>query len=597
MFYIKPSLPSLIDIEDFVAEQDATNNPMLRVAVLRNVTMESIEPYLRYLSLKMEFQVEIDFGGFDNIVQETIGDSSSILHDELDTVLVFTPLASLSSLLDIKFASLTQTQIEEEITYILELVSAIAKGIREKTNAMLLWHGLEAPIYPALGIQDTQSQLGQTAIVGQINNSLQDILSTVGNAYFVNMEACLARVGANQFYDIRYWNLARAPYSRQGLAEIANEDFKYIRAQKGLTSKCLVLDCDNTLWGGIIGEDGLEGIKLSQNHPGSAFLDFQNEVLSLYKRGIILALCSKNNEQDVWEVFDKHPDMLIKREHIAAWKINWQDKASNLRELALELNIGIDSIVFADDSDFEVNLIKEQIPEIKVLPLPKNRPAEYRWLLAASGYFDSPFLTNEDLNRGTLYHDENKRREIRESTTDLDSYCRSLKMQIEIGYADELTIPRIAQQTQKTNQFNLTTKRYTESDIANYSQSTEYDVLWLKVSDKFGDMGIVGSCIVHYKDSTAIIDTFLLSCRALGRGIEKRFLTEMINIISRKDVGFIHGQYIPSQKNIQVAEFLLNFEFDLLATDDNESEWYEYNLANKPIVVPDYFDDVRTPLK
>lgn len=594
MLYIEAPLPKLADIEEHLAVSELSDLPRLSLTVLRNVTIESMEPYLRFLAYEIGFRAEVNFGGFDNMVQESLGGAPHLLHRGIDAVLLFTPLVALSPLLDIGFANLTPAQVEEEVNRLVALSTEMAHGIRAQTDAMILWHALEIPIYPSLGIQDAQLPWGQVAVVAKFNDGLRETLAKLGNAFLVDTGACLARLGARQFYDVRYWQLARAPYSREGLAEIAREDFKFIRALKGRARKCLVLDCDNTLWGGVVGEDGLEGIRLGHTHPGAAFVEFQREVLSLFRRGVILALCSKNNEADVWEVFERHPDMVLKREHIAAWRINWRDKPENLREIAAELNIGIDSLVFADDSEFEVNLVREQVPEIHVLQLPGARPADYRWVLAACGAFDLPGLTEEDRKRGALYQAENGRKRERSGSTDVESYCRSLAIQLEIGRADAFSIPRIAQQTQKTNQFNLTTRRYSDADIRGFVASPDTDVLWLKVADRFGDMGIVGSCIILYQGDEAIIDTLLLSCRALGRGIEGQFLKEVMHVARRKGARRMLGEFIPTMKNAQVAEFYSLNGFSPLWTA--VGRWFVFDLSLTPEREPGFFATVHTPL-
>lgn len=595
MLYTETQLPTLAQIEDRLSASAGSDLPPLRIAVLRNITVEPIQGYLEFMASELRFRAEVAFGGFDTFAQEALGGAPVLLHRELDAVLVFTPLPALSTLLDTGFSGLSPEKVEEEVARLLALFEASIRGIREQTNAMILWHGLEAPLYPALGIQDAQLPWGQAAVVARLNEGLRQALSCVSSAYLVSTQACLARLGARQFYDARYWQIARSPYSRQGLAEIAREDFKYLRALKGRTRKCLVLDCDNTLWGGIVGEDGLEGIKLGSAHPGSAFMEFQREVLSLHRRGVILAVCSKNNLADVMDVFDRHPDMVLKREHMAAWRVNWQDKAGNLREIAAELNIGIDSLVFADDSDFEVNLVRELVPEVQVLHLPLARPADYRWLLAACGAFDLPHLTDEDRKRGELYRAESARNLERAATTDLESYCRSLEMRLQIGRADEMNIPRIAQQTQKTNQFNLTTRRYSDADIRRFANGGGHDVLWLRVADKFGDMGIVGTCVVRYEGADAVVDTLLMSCRALGRGVEDRFLAETIRLARARGAQRMLGQYVPTPKNGQVADFYGRQGFSPAPAADGEGRWFVLDLASAPTPGPGVFAEVLAP--
>lgn len=543
---VADSLPALPDIESRLAATETAGLPTLKLAVLRNITIEPIEPYLCFRALNMGMNAEVRFGGLDNYMQEALDTDSDLLNDDLDAALVFTPLPVLSPNLSDMFDGLSEAEIEGEIDHIGGVIKSVVKGIRAQTRSMILWHAFEPLLYPVAG---------QAGIVARLNDMLARTLAEVANAYAIDMGACLSRLGAENFYDLRYWHLAMAPYTTDALAEISGEIFKHLRAVKGQIRKCLVLDCDDTLWGGIVGEDGLAGIRLGAGYPGSAFQAFQRQILSLQRRGVILAVCSKNNERDVWEVFDSHPDMILKREHISAHRINWSDKAANLRELAQELNIGLDSLVFCDDSAFEATLVRSILPEVAVLHMPADRPAEYRWILAACGLFDLPVRTEEDRMRGAMYNAERQRRQVNADATNLDSYLRSLEIRLQIGRADQLSIPRIAQQTQKTNQFNLTTRRYTELDIARFTEADDYDVVWCRVADKFGDMGIIGSCVVKYLDGDAEIDTLLMSCRSLGRKIENRFLAEVVELAKERGAKRVVGQFIATAKNGQVEDF------------------------------------------
>jgi FkbH-like protein len=350
--------------------------------------------------------------------------------------------------------------------------------------------------------------------------------------------------------------------------QIASENFKLIRAQRGLNKKCLVLDCDNTLWGGIIGEDGLGGIKLGSEYPGSAFKEFQQEILTLYHRGILLALCSKNNEADVWEVFDKHPGMVIKKNHIVASRINWDNKAQNLAAIAIELNISLDSLVFVDDSDFETNLVKQMLPMVEVIHLPKQHAINYRAMIASCGLFDTLRLTEEDRKRGQMYKAESERNRLKQDASkNIDEFLRSLEMKVEIKLADHATTTRIAQLTQKTNQFNLTTKRYSEAEIGRFADDADMSVLYVKMSDRFGDLGIIGVAIVNHVEKNSELDTFLLSCRALGRGIETLLLDTCIAITQKKGREILTGQYVKTAKNGQVSDFYTKEGFECIFDD------------------------------
>jgi len=586
---------SYTEIQNFLNKTDLTGLPKLRIVILRNIMLEPIEPYLKYLAYRIGFEAEIVFGEYDTIVQETMGSQGNLFAEQTDCVLIFYKLENLSWNLARNFNSLSSDQIEAEKNRIEETIENVLQGIRSKTDAMILWHGFELPIYPSYGIHDTQNANGQLSVLSGLNNLLRRQLSDTQTAYLVDLNLCIARIGTDNFYDPRYWHIGRAPYTRAALAEIAAENYKFIRAIKGKNKKCLVLDCDNTLWGGIIGEDGLSGIKLSQNYPGSAYYEFQQEIVSLYNRGIIIALCSKNNEDDVWDVFRNHPDMILKEKHIAAAQINWQDKAMNIKQIANDLNIGLDSMVFMDDSEFEANLIRELIPEVEVILLPKNKAVNYRDMLVSCGLLDNLSVSEEDKKRGAMYKAESKRKKAKVSYSNMEDYYASLWMEIEVSFADNFSIPRIAQLTQKTNQFNLTTRRYSEADIEKLHNSENSDVLYLKLSDKFGDSGVVGVVILKYENSTAIIDSFLLSCRVLGRGVEDVLVCQSLKLAEKNDAKKVIGEYYSTKKNMQVENFYSAHGFEEISSNGHPADRiFELDLKKNIKKEPKYFKLIKS---
>lgn len=337
--------------------------------------------------------------------------------------------------------------------------------------------------------------------------------------------------------------------------------------------KCLVLDLDNTLWGGVLGEDGVSGVKMSGDYPGNAFMYFQEALIALANSGVILTICSKNNEADVKELWEKNPFLKLTPKHIAAYRINWQNKADNIRELAKELNIGLDSMVFVDDNPTERELVRQQLPMVAVPEFPK-RPyglMEFYGSLVEN-FFRTYRLTNEDLAKTEQYKANAQRSTEQAKFTDLTEFIRSLDIHIDIVKANEFNIPRIAQMTQKTNQFNLTTHRYTEADINEFVGKGD-DVYCISVRDKFGDTGITGEMIVTEKNGVAEIDTLLLSCRILGKDIETAFLKSILNILYDKGVERIKAKYIPTAKNAQVADFYDKIGFERVSEMDGTHEY------------------------
>lgn len=567
----------------------------IHITVLRNITIEPLEPYLRYRVYQSGNNARIIFGGYDHIYQDAVGGNKTILNENTNVVLVFDKLDSHSWKLARDFVSLSEADVQEEIATIKENLTCVLRGIRLQTQAMILWHSFEKPLYPAFGIWDSQTTLGQIEAINNLNTFLRDSLVNLPGAYLVDLDLCLGRLGFERFYDTRYWHLNRAPYTRDALAEIAGEDSKYIRALNGKNKKCLVLDCDNTLWGGILGEDGLSGIKLGTTYPGSVFYEFQQEVLNLYHRGVILALCSKNNEEDVWNVFRNHPYMLLKEDHLATAQINWQDKAANIRQIALDLNIGLDSLVVIDDSEFELNLIKRILPEVELIHNPIVGNTDLRERLLACGHFESLTVTEEDRKRGKMYRAQAMRSKLLTEASDLDDYYESLEMIVEICFADDFSIPRIAQLTQKTNQFNLTTRRYSEADIRAIVGSSSANVISLRVKDRYGDLGIVGVCILLYESDGAFIDTMLVSCRALGRKVEDVFLNQAMLLARIAGCARVIGTYIPTNKNMQVKDYYTRSGFVEISSNDNSCK-FAMELVGLLKISPSYYKAIQSDI-
>ena len=337
---------------------------------------------------------------------------------------------------------------------------------------------------------------------------------------------------------------------------------KYVIGYLGITKKCIVLDLDNTLWGGIIGEDGFNGIKLGPEPPGNAFMEFQRVLLSLHERGIILAINSKNNFEDAIKVIKEHPYMILKEEHFAAMCINWNDKVSNMRKLIKEINIGSDSLVFIDDDPVNREFVKLTFPEILVINL-SDDPSTYVKEIENLIDFSVLKITDEDKNRGKMYLKQKKITELEKTSTNLQTFLNQLELKISIKQVNEFTLPRVSQLILKTNQFNLTTKRYQEKDIEKMIKDSDFLVTCVQVEDKFGDNGITGVFIIKKENQKEWkIDTFLMSCRIMGRDIEKGIITYIINKAKENNIQKINADFIPTQKNKPIENFLSDHEFN-----------------------------------
>ena len=349
--------------------------------------------------------------------------------------------------------------------------------------------------------------------------------------------------------------------------------------------KCIVLDLDNTLWGGVLGEEGISGIKIGGDYPGKAFAFFQKSLLQLSKAGVILAVCSKNNEADVLEAWDKNPFMVLKKEHFAAYRINWTDKATNIKELADELNIGLDSFVFVDDNPTERELIKQMLPMVSVPEFPSQPyelPVFFRQMV--DDYFKVYSITEEDKKKTEQYKANAARAQAQHSFADFGAFLESLDIQMTIEAANEFNIPRIAQMTQKTNQFNLTTKRYTDADVKGFL-AKGWKIWCISVADRFGDNGITG-CIMINGDE---IDTFLLSCRILGKGIEKAFIKKIMALLKESGMSSVKASYLPTVKNVQVANFYDTCGFVCVVQETDGSKAYVLDLNDADLEIEKYY--------
>ncbi|MFN9546078.1 MAG: HAD-IIIC family phosphatase [Cyanobacteriota bacterium] len=546
--------------------------PPFQVAVLRNFTLEPLLPVLEGELALAGLRAVLTLGGLETMVQDALGGPSSPLGAEPDVVLVACWLPGLSLRLCERFAALSAAAVKAEVDQVVDTMERIVNGIRERTRAAILINNFPLPPHPAFGVADAQSSARQTQTILELNHRLLELCSGVPDLYIVDYLSTFARVGATTAWDHRGWQLARAPLGARALGDIGRQYAALIRALLGKSRKVLVLDCDNTLWGGVVGDDGLDGIKIGESHPGSSYQAFQRAVLNLKDRGILLALASKNNEADVLDVLRSHPGMVIREKHLAAWQIHWGDKANSLRALADELRLGLDAFVFVDDSAFECELVRETLPEVAVIHL-KGDPSGFASLLQEGSPFDALVNSAEDRRRTALYHGERKRRRLQAGSDSLADYLTSLQLVAEIRNVDAVDLPRIAQLTQKTNQFNLTSRRYSEADIAAFAADRHTRVYGMRLRDRIDDLGLIGAAILRFSDDEAHIDTFLLSCRALGRGAETALLAQVTRAARRLGASRIHGAYCPTARNGQVADFYSRHGFSDEANSAGVSSW------------------------
>lgn len=394
-----------------------------------------------------------------------------------------------------------------------------------------------------------------------LNMRMMEHASQRKNVYIINLSDVSNRIGHNNFFDEKYYYTAKTPVSLMALPEVAKQAVDVILSLQGKIKKCVVLDLDNTLWGGVIGDDGMAGIQIGELGAGHAFTDFQLWLKELKNRGIILTVCSKNNEDIAKEPFLNHPEMILRMDDISMFVANWEDKASNIKTIQQTLNIGMDSMVFIDDNPFERNLVHQLIPEITVPDLPED-PAEYLGYLQSLNLFETASYSEEDSNRTAQYQAEIGRTVLQKQYTNLDDYLVSLEMKAVSKPFDEFHFPRIAQLTQRSNQFNLRTIRYTEDDIERISNNDKYITRYFTLKDKFGDHGLISVVILEKQEDLLFIDTWLMSCRVLKRGVEEYIINCIMEIAKANGYKKVIGEYLKTNKNAMVADIYEKLGFN-----------------------------------
>ncbi len=395
----------------------------------------------------------------------------------------------------------------------------------------------------------------------KLKSLLADEALKRGNVHILEIQGLLEKFGRSVFKDDKLWYAARMPYSMEALPEVAFLAVRRICVLRGDVKKCVILDLDGTLWGGVIGDDGLAGIELGELGTGRAYKDVQRFLKELKKRGIILAVCSKNDEDKAMEPFIRHPDMVLKLDDIACFIANWEDKASNIKKIQEILNIGFDSMVFLDDNPFERELVKNFLPEVTVPELPDDA-ALYLSFLKQSGLFEAAGYGGENESRTRQYREETERVKERDNFKDYDEYLESLGME---GYAaafDDFNIPRISELTLRSNQFNLRTVRYSAEDIRRIAEDPSYITLYFKLKDRFGDHGLISVMIMKKEEDTLFIDTLLMSCRVLKRGVESFILNKAVETGKKVGFKYLKGEYIPTKKNGMVKDLYESLGFE-----------------------------------
>ena len=533
--------------------------------ILSNVTVNSFKEIVEYSLRLKKINPKIEIGNFDNIVQDSVSSSNHNL------VFVFYDILNIVDNVSSYFESLDENSILELEQKIKSEIELILLNLRATPTVIFNTFSAASIVSPFVNTTKLEQ------FVLGLNNYLFSLTSK--NLVLVNIDKIISELGRLQAFDYRFYQSSKALYSISFFKTYIRAIESTILKVTGKVKKAIIFDCDNTLWKGVIGEDGLENIKMNANTSyGKAFYDVQCIAKFLSKNGILVGLCSKNNFSDVDEIIHKHKDMILSNEDIIIKKINWNDKATNLQEIASELNIGVDSLLFVDDSEYEINLVKERLPDINTFQVPKNTFLYKNELLDFIYQNTSLVVSAEDLKKTEHYKGQFVR-EIEKSNFDsMDNYISSLKIKLDIYKDDVSQIVRVSQLTQKTNQFNLTTYRYTETEIEEFMISNTKHVFTSSVSDKFGDSGLTVLCIVFIdKDkSHATINSLLMSCRIIGRNIEFVFMDQVFQLLKSIGIKKIYSKFIKTAKNNQVMDFYDKLGFSINKDENNQKEYSLY---------------------
>jgi FkbH-like protein len=547
--------------------------PQYPIRVLSNLVVTQINELLEYELRIRKIAAVVTNGDYDNVVQESAASSDYRL------VVVMLELCNLVEGLQFEIDLLDEAGIEAVFQKTTAEINLVFENLKDRP--LVLFNR-----FTALPFTSRNVDVGPfAALAGRLNGYLEE--RRPHNVRLVDVEKVMAHLGVSRSVDMRYFYSARALYSVEFLKQYVESILPYVMAVNGKLKKALILDCDGTLWKGVLGEDGEAGIEMgADTRTGAIFAEVQSIALAWNRRGVILGLCSKNNMADVDHVLDKHPQMRIRDEHLAIKRVNWEDKVTNLREIARELQIGLDSIVFVDDSAFEAEHVRAQLPEVEVLQVPRSLSAYPGMLRERAGWFfagGAPTAA-EDLAKTQMYKAQAARATAQAQFATVDDYLASLGIQITIAVDDAGALLRLAQLSQKTNQFNVTTIRYTESEVKTLIESDDATVLSLSVRDRFGDSGIVGLCIVRWlrSERSATIDSFLMSCRVIGRNIEYAVMDYVVEYLKREGALTLKARYAKTAKNDQVREFFDRCSFPLVSDDGSERVYsmqvdgYEY---------------------
>ncbi len=529
--------------------------PQKTLALLGDCATQQLAAALSGESVRRGMPLRVVDCDYDQFEGQLLDPESELCRSKPDYILLFACTEKLKA----KFCAVPPADREIFAEHIAERFKMLWEAAHRNTGARLLMFDFPETGDAVFGSFALRTPSSFAYQLRKLNLMLGEAAAQqYPFVYPIALSEIRNQLGDAAFFDARTYYLAKLPMTADALPAAAARVMDTVTALAGRIKKCVICDLDNTLWGGVIGDDGMDGIRLGDLGDGPAFCALQRWLLELRRRGILLAVCSKNNEDTAKEVFEKHPEMVLRMEDIAVFTANWDNKADNIRQIQKTLNIGMDSLVFLDDNPFERNLVREMLPEVTVPELPED-PAEVPAFLESLHLFEAGSFSAEDAERTAQYQAEASRTASEAAFTNYDDYLASLDMRAEIFPFDSFHAPRIAQLTQRSNQFNLRTVRYTEDEILSMIGNPAYITCCMKLSDRFGEHGLISVVILKKDDDALFIDTWLMSCRVLRRGAEQCLFAEVCRIAANAGYQKLIGEYLPTAKNKMVEQFYPGF--------------------------------------
>ncbi len=556
----------------------------LKTYIVRSVTLEPILPFLATEAVFSGYLLDLQLGGYGSYVDEFLNPASDLARFKADLVLIVLDLEEIAGRLPELCANGVGANVESEIEESVTRVAQLINVFRASDSARLLLQGLVVPDTTSLGdVGDANLPHSLPNAVQQLNQKLAVLCGSISDCVFFDVDRLAARHGRARWRDARMYLASRLPVSADLFQVYARGLIRSISTLFRAPRKVLCTDLDNTLWGGILGEDGPEGIATGNAFPGNCYLEYQKLLRQLSSRGILLTIVSKNNESDVRDAFKiRSADLAISLDDFVATKISWNEKADSIRELAQELSLGLDSFVFIDDNPMECEAIRRQFPDVAVLAAPVDEPWKLVEILAAQTFFDAAIVTDDDVRRLQEYKAQSQRAELARNVGSRDEFLASMEIVCTFQSALAAPLTRAVQLLAKTNQFNLTTRRRSAAEIEDFADAVGGQAVVVRVRDRFGDAGVVGLALARTTGESCLIDSLLLSCRVIGRGIETALLAHIAKHARQAGAKHLIGEYISTKKNAPCATFYADHGFTSYSTSEEsltDSVFYQFDLT------------------